>query len=221
MLDAVESYAGTTNDPTSAFTVVLPSSESIVDIWQPAEHSVALPPGFQLSLKRPNDAINVCLVLFSAIVQCAAPRSTRALVQETPEMLVWFVDCSHHLLDCHSRLEDSQQCLDRKQIVSYLSTASQTLLHAHPKLSSSRNFVRLVARILQFIAPQDGEEAQRQLSKSLFFLLKRGKDSGACNIIHDGHFIRVLIEVFEKSAQFLQFHTSLQVSLTFRFSTTI
>lgn len=66
MLNALEDYAAPNTEARLGFLgfhLVLPSLECISLAWEPAEHSIALQSGYQITLKSRNHAISILLLL--------------------------------------------------------------------------------------------------------------------------------------------------------------
>jgi hypothetical protein len=195
----------------SDFGIVLPSSESISAFWRPAEHSVALPPGFQLCIRKPGEAVNVCLVLLSSIIECGAPHPNGKLSSKSSDTSLWILDCSNRIMDwCDSlgRIHSP----DRRQVIASLSSISYPLLCSILSHSSLLIFVDLIARMLRSVSPLDGDIPQMQISKCLFLLLEIDKRNRELNLIHKDRFVRGLVNAVQRPEELSKLNVELQVS---------
>lgn len=195
----------------SDFGIVLPSSESISAFWRPAEHSVALPPGFQLCIKKPGEAINICLVLLSSIIECGAAQPSSKLSPKTSDTSLWILDCSQRIMDWCDSL-GRIRFPDRRPVIASLSGLSYPLLCSIPPHSSLLSFLDLIARLMRSVNPLDGDVPQLQLSKCLFLLLEIDKRHGTLNIINTDRFVRGLVDIVQRQEEFSKLHVELQVT---------
>jgi hypothetical protein len=133
--------------------------------WSPDEQSIMLPPGYQVTLKKPNEASSLLLLLLSSSNQYVV-ESNLTSKNWFPLNLPWILDSCHELLDVFAVLMKSRS-LDRRKIVICLSRIVHDMLKSTDSQLLVQRIARLLARVLQVLKSADGMVVQDLLTGSV------------------------------------------------------
>jgi len=143
---------------------VLPSLESISLAWEPAEHSIALQSGYQITLKSRNHAISILLLL------------TEVLGRIDDSSLMVF-DFARQLVDYVSSLRKQDHSVGPKVLaglVRFCLTETNSTI-TQPRLSAVED---LLHRLISLIGHDPEEESQLGIALCLLRLVQlRKKDT--------------------------------------------
>ncbi|KAF2673965.1 hypothetical protein BT63DRAFT_422071 [Microthyrium microscopicum] len=165
---SLESFAGTKPFQLSSYRATCPPTKAISKFWA-SEQSIALPPGYQLTLKRPNDANNILLlIIISFSDQVIHSKSLDS------EKLPWILDLAHSVVDFYRALRQ-HRCLDRRRIVTSLITLACDILLKDSRRWCLQRSVDLIEKLLVLVSPPDGEDVQISLAHSLLLIMQNAK----------------------------------------------
>lgn len=170
MLWNLEEYADKNTASSRGFSIAIPSLEIMKNLWEPLEQSIALPPGYQLSLSKPNDICSLALALSSTIheIELLQDRSRPGSSQQAS--ISRLMEASHRIVDCYSKTL-RQRCLDRRKIISSLSSTLMSI-QSHDLHGASFCLVpwlELISALIALLNPSDTEDVQISLARSLVF----------------------------------------------------
>jgi hypothetical protein len=149
------------------FVSVFPSLTDMSFFWEPIQQSIMLPPGYQVTLTKPNEASSVILLLLSfATKQFVADSDLPP--KDWSINLSWILNSCHELLDSFMALMKSRS-LDRRKIVICLSRVVHCALRTDSQLLIQRS-TNLMARILKILKSADGMVVQDLLGESIAML---------------------------------------------------
>jgi hypothetical protein len=83
--------------------------ESMCQLWEPPQQTIALPPGNQLKLDRPNQASNIAILLLSTALQITLAQKTPQSGHGMQLAISWSLDCSNRIADCYLRMRKEQR----------------------------------------------------------------------------------------------------------------
>jgi hypothetical protein len=148
-----------------AFSTVFPSLADMSMFWSPEEQSIMLPPGYQVTLKKPNEASSLLLLLMSSSNQYVI-ESNLTSKNWFPLNLPWILDSCHELLDVFLVLMKSRS-LDRRKIVICLSRVVHDMMKSTDSQLLIQRTALLLARVLHVLKSADGMVVQDLLAESV------------------------------------------------------
>jgi hypothetical protein len=151
-----------------SFSAVFPSLTDMSMFWSPVQQSIMLPPGYQVTLKKPNEASSLILLLLSSSNQYVV-ESNLTSKNWFPVNIPWILDSCHELLDSFAALMKSRS-LDRRKIVICLSRIVLDMVKSTDSQLIVQKTARLMARILQILKSADGMVVQDVLAESIAVL---------------------------------------------------
>jgi hypothetical protein len=154
------------------FSTVFPSTTDMAMFWSPTQQSIMLPPGYQVTLTKPNEASSLILLLLSTANQYV-DESNLALKNWFPVNTPWILDSCHELLDAFVALMKSRS-LDRRKIVICLTRIAHDMIKSADSQLHIQRTARLLDRILQIVKSADGMVVQDLLAESIAQLQSKG-----------------------------------------------
>lgn len=190
------------------FSTAFPSMAEMSMFWSPTEQSIMLPPGYQVTLKRPNEASSLILLLLSTSNQQLA-ESGLTLKSWLPVNTPWILDSCHELLDAFVALIKSRS-LDRRKLVICLSRIVHDMFKSTESHFIMQRTTRLLARVLQVLKSADGMVVQDLLAQSIA-QLQTSKDPQE-NLARQLR--STMLKMKENSESWSKFAKNFQVSLS-------
>jgi serine/threonine-protein kinase ATR len=167
-LGLIRSLEACINDPedhNNNLATSFPSLDMLHQFWQPAEQSIALPPGYQITVNKPNDACSIVLLLLLSKLGIDFGEQSRSYrgIQST---ISWALDISHRIITSYWKLA-KQRCIDRRKVVACISKVLLKILHDDLASYNIQPWIDLVAQAILLLSPSDSEEVQVNLARSI------------------------------------------------------
>jgi serine/threonine-protein kinase ATR len=183
----------------SSFSASVPPATAITNLWTASNQSVALPPGYQLTLKKPNDASNMLLLLLCAISKASIGSASGS------ETYMWVLNASSSVLQFYHSLA-KQRCLDRRRIVVCLAQIIGSFVTASSRRNGIQRASDVLAQLILSVSPSDGDETQVLLAKALSSI---SEHTGICNF----QLFAALSAVKSRSSLWLRFMPAFQIAI--------
>jgi serine/threonine-protein kinase ATR len=148
-----------------------PSLDMLHQFWQPAEQSIALPPGNQITVNKPNDACSIVLLLVLSRLEI----NLGELVRNHRGMqltISWALDISHRIVTSYWRLA-KHRCIDRRKVVACISKILFKISDDKLATYNIQPWSDLIAQAISLLGPSDTEEVQINLARSIVAIQER------------------------------------------------
>jgi serine/threonine-protein kinase ATR len=150
------------------FAALVPSFESMAHLWCPPQQAIALPPGYQLKLDRPNDACNVVVLLLSTIPEISLPQKILHGGHGVQLTVSWTLDASNRVAACYSRMS-KQRYLDRRKIIRTLTKVLSKICDQQLAQYCIQAWSDLLTKVASWLDSSEDEDVQLNLAKCLLF----------------------------------------------------
>src|ERR1700753_3850952 len=164
----LELYPNGQEEHNDSSAISFPSLDMLHQFWQPVEQTIALPPGTQVTVNKPNDASSIVLLLLISRLEIDFGELVRN--HRGMQLTVsWALDVSHRIITFYGRLA-KQRCIDRRKLVACI---SQILFRISDNKLASYNIQPLsdlLAQAIFLLGPSDSEEVQINLARSIMAL---------------------------------------------------